>query len=290
MYYEIYIDVFFIINFVIDFISLSILKNVLHLNGRILKRVAAAFCASMLLCLYFIFDLRRLKFGLIIMLIITACGMLIISFKFKSVFGFVKSLVLFFVVNMCLNGFFNLIISKIGLSYQLIIAAVSAYVTFLLVCRLIRMFAKGQKEICEVVFVMGENRIKAKGIIDTGNCLISPYHNKGVSVVEYEIFEKYLSIYAKKSILTMFGDTTDEDLVDCTMRDYEDLDKTCEKIFAVPYKTISTKSAVMPVMAVDKMYINENGEEREYKAALIGFIREKVSSAGDYNVILSAKL
>lgn len=190
---------------------------------------------------------------------------------------------------MCLNGFFDLIIRKTGFDFNLLISAVFAYFIFACIHSLLKFYGKKRNKICEVIFVIGNNEIHTKGIIDTGNCLVSPYHNKGVSVVEYEIFEKYLSVYAKSNILAIFGETYDTDN-DFESGDCSKVYTAGENIFAVPYKTISTPHGILPVMAVDKMYIKDDKEDMEYKEALIGFIRGKVSSAGDYNVILSAKL
>lgn len=42
MYYELYIDIFLIVNIIIDYIVLSVLKKVLNLEGGKIRRIAAA--------------------------------------------------------------------------------------------------------------------------------------------------------------------------------------------------------------------------------------------------------
>ena len=61
MYYELYIDIFLIVNIIIDYIVLSVLKKVLNLEGGKIRRIAAAVMGSALLCLYLVTDLRFLK-------------------------------------------------------------------------------------------------------------------------------------------------------------------------------------------------------------------------------------
>lgn len=286
MYYELYIDVFFITNFIIDFISLCILKKIMRIEGNILRRISGAFCGSVLLCLYFILDLRYFKLNYYCLIILTGPAMLGISFKHKSIRAFVKAELFLIVIIIALNGFFNLFVVKIKHWYQIILAVTIVYFVFLLIKYILFKRTVNEKKICRIRFFIGDNQIEGKGLIDTGNCLVSPYHNRGVSVSEYNLFEDYLSDYAKSCISLYYNEGSGN------VQTYSELEDNfgLEKIFAIPYKTISSKCGVLPVIVVDKLYVDIDGEEKEYTKALVGLVKDKVSSTGDINVILSTKI
>lgn len=280
MYYELYIDVFFLVNFLIDFISLCVLKKILKLSGNIYRRILGAVCGGLLLCLYFIFDLRFIQLGYYALVMITGPLMLIISFKHKSFNAFLKALIFLVVIILVFNGCFNLFAQKIQYSYQLLWASVVLYVIFLVTKRLFLNRNIKEDKICRVRFIFNGNEFEGTGLIDTGNCLKSPYHNRGISVAEYELFEQYLSEFAKEYILSFYN----EENINMQFFSGE------EKIFVVPYKTISTPHGILPVLTVDKLFINTDDEEKEYTRALVGLIKDKVSVKGDINVILSTNI
>ena len=131
-----------------------------------------------------------------------------------------------------------------------------------------------------------------KFVWDTGNCLISPYHNRGVSIVEYNICEPYLNNSVKEKIGLYLG----LDLCQREENEKEDIEDESiysgEKgnVFAVPYKTISSKNGILPVIQVEKITVKKEGEILEYPEALLGIICGNLSQNGEYHTILTTKI
>ena len=284
MYYELYIDIFFIVNIIIDYIVLSVLKKVLNLEGGKIRRIAAAVMGSALLCLYLVTDLRFFKPAYLFVYIITGVIMIFISFKIVSVYGFIKVIISFYIISFCLNGIFNQLIYGIDYFWQILMWTIFIYIIFCGVRAMFNLNKRREKTLCEVKIVIGNNEVKTSGIWDTGNCLISPYHNRGVSIIEYEICKPYFNDDIKYNIEILSGKRN---------RDKDIENKNCDnystRVFAVPYKTISSSDGILPVIQVERLCIKKGGENIEYNKALIGIVDGTLSQKGDYHMILTTK-
>lgn len=291
MYYELYIDIFLCVNIFLDFIILSALKKILKLEGGLLRRIAASVLGSLLLCVYLLTDLRFLKFGYIFTYIIICGCMILIAFKIVSFFALFKALVYFYAVSLCLNGIFNQLVCRISSFRQILLWAVVIYIIFCILRRIIMTKKRNQKTICEIKIYIDKKEIATTGLWDTGNCLISPYHNRGVSIVEYDICEPYINkaLKYKLAVYLNLNLPHTDDIYNEETKSELLYEKNSGNVFAVPYKTISSSNAVLPVIQVEKITIKKEGEILEYPEALLGIICGNLSQNGDYHTILTTK-
>lgn len=158
------------------------------------------------------------------------------------------------------------------------------YIIFCGVRAMFNLNKRREKTLCEVKIVIGNNEVKTSGIWDTGNCLISPYHNRGVSIIEYEICKPYFNDDIKYNIEILSGKRN---------RDKDIENKNCDnystRVFAVPYKDqLAVWMEFCPLYRLKALY-KKGGENIEYNKALIGIVDGTLSQKGDYHMILTTK-
>ena len=107
VYYELYIDVFFCVNLSMDLLVLYIMKRRMKLPGSMLALVAASAYGAGIISCYLLFPSRGRPGMLALFWILAGAGMIRIAFGPSDVKNMAKRLILFYVVNLFLNGAAN---------------------------------------------------------------------------------------------------------------------------------------------------------------------------------------
>jgi stage II sporulation protein GA (sporulation sigma-E factor processing peptidase) len=197
MYYELYADAIFLINFIMN---LCLLYLIYRSTGRtatwtalIMGAMAGAVCFIIPFIMFGPFYVRLAAGGLC-----SAFVMIMTCFKVRSVRAFMKLMFKLIRYTFLLGGgvlFITGIISSItakpcrteciivtGIAMTAIIAAVSG--------------RKKDENICDVILVKDGRSVKTRALIDSGNSLIEPISKKPAAVLEKRLFDE------------LWGDTT----------------------------------------------------------------------------------
>lgn len=277
MYYELYIDVFFVVNAWIDFLVLSVTRGLLRPEGGLGRRVMASLLGAFLLCLYFATELRFSLFGSVFAYLVICMVMVRVAFHPASGMDFLRTWGCFYAVSLFLNGVFSQIADGIQGVGVLIVTVALFHVLAGILLAVGRRWEAKEKPLFQVRIFLGGSVVELMGIWDTGNCLTSPYGGRGISIVEYEALEQYLSEGIRRTIRCLDGEALPEGEV-------PDGD-----VFFVPYKTIEGGGRLLPVIRTEKMMVRGAGRGREYDGALVGLIQGSLSDQGEYRAILSTK-
>ena len=173
MYYELYIDVLFLENFLMDYILLLITKHVLCSREPVWRICLAALAGALATCVVVAVRIPYtfIKYGLFYLIIPGMTGGI---FSFLGQYAQVGSL------------FFALAVA----SYYLASGALKM---------LSLLFHFGEIH-CEVRLVYGERTCSAAAVIDTGNHLRDPVSGKAVSIITRHMAEKLMSLEELKSL------------------------------------------------------------------------------------------
>ena len=258
MYYELYIDVLFLINFMMDSLVLLSVNQMLKCpttHGRIFLGGAigaGATCAVIAMPLPGI-----IKFVLFHTVINT--GMIKIGLRVKGMSSFCKAFVLLYIASFLFGGLLQALHPYIRTGSLFYGTAVGCYYLIKWAWKFLTEMGRMQKKICNITLYTSAGEQHIKALIDTGNGLEDNISKEPVSVVD------------KKLAKIIF---TNEEV---------------QKGFHyIAYRTVG-KESVMPVFRISKMCIHLE-EDRWIETPVIGVCETQVSEQEEYQMILNPDL
>ena len=273
MKYVIYIDVFFAINFFMDFIILLTAKKILKPQTTIIRCFLAALAGAALACIITVKGFKNVVIQKIFTYGVISSLMAVIGYPVKSIKAYIKSLACIYAVTMVLAGAINglyyftgvgqFMLRGINFIRFIFITAVSYFITDFLVKYIKnRRINTRENDIYNVTLVFNGKSLSVKGLYDSGNSLAEPIGGKPVHIAEYDKIEPLI-----KGVSA---------------------DKT--KIRLVPYKALGTNMGILKAIEIDSMTIEIAGEIIEIENVLIGIYEGTLSGAGIYDIILNRSI
>lgn len=255
VYYELYIDVLFLVNFLMDYILLLVTKKVLKLPASHGWICLGALAGALLTCLVTAIRIpvTFIKFALFYTLVPAA--MLFISFRIRSIRSFFRAMITLYISGFLVGGIFEYLNQYVQVgSLFFALAAASYYLASGVLKMLMLLFHFGEAH-CHVTLYIGEQCCEAEAMIDTGNHLTDQTSGKAVSVVTGKIAKQ------------LFGD------------------ELPKGIRYIPYHTIGKGRGVIPIVPIDRICID--GEEKQWIEQPVIAISEDSSFGNEYDVILN---
>lgn len=298
MQVEIYADVVFFINFVMDFFIFWIVSKFIKKKVRLLRITIGAAVAAMLYCLLiFTVTFRPIYniFGVIALLLIS----ILICFNPKSVKEFIK---LFFLTNIAAfsvggTGIALFYFTNIGdvvgnmlgftvhnFSFKILI--VSSCTSFVIIKFAVkwykRIFIKRQT-FCSISVLCGENLVELNALIDTGNSLHEPITNNPVIVAEFPAVKDVLP----DSLKVIYYEKMENNLnkiLECTSNT-----SFAGKIRMIPFSSLGMKNGMLIGVKADKVTIKAD-KDIILNNAVIAVYNFKLSDNGLYNALLNPEV
>ena len=179
--------------------------------------------------------------------------------KIKKVKELIKAYILLYVSGFLLGGIMQALhqyISKGSLFFA--IAAFGYYLASKLWDIIVHMQKMNQIH-CDVELYWGERTFRLKGLIDTGNGLADPISNKPVCILDKMVAKEFLG------------------------------EMKLAKVRYIPFHSIGKKEGLLLAVEIDKMCIHSE-QEIWIDRPLLGISEERVSSEGEYQMILNPNL
>lgn len=259
MYYELYVDVLFLVNFMMDYILLLLVKRMLKCTATHGRICLGAVTGSLLTCVVVILPIPYAFIKLILFhLLINTC-MIQVGLKIKSVRSFLKAIIMLYIGSFLLGGIMGALWQYVRVGSLLFALAIVGYYLILGIWRFVSYVQRWNRYHCEVDIYLEGKRYRIRGMIDTGNGLRDPVSGKPVHILE------------RVTATELFGEETLKD------------------IRYIPYQSIGKKAGVMPAFQVEKMCIYQDTECWVEKP-LIAISEEEISAGGEYEMILNPNL
>lgn len=272
---EIYLDVIFLENFLMDYILLLLTGKILQRHGRGLRLIGAGVFGGLYTVIWYLspYFLGEIPDGmwmsLLVQLInlVAAYGMLYIAYSLPA--GAEKAIFLltFYGLAFAMEGILKWITQLFPelKNYQYPIVTVGGMFCF--GAMFLQKFTDGMKErmalknaSIPVLIRIGEKLISCRGLMDSGNSLFEPISKRPVVIVEGELLEKnQVKIPAKG-------------------------------FFVIPYHSIGTEKGILKGVLADELEILEEQGEKRWRKVMLGVYEGRLSSKGEYQVILHPKL
>ena len=263
---NIYLDVYFGFNFLMDFFVLFLTRIIIRNNRSIIRISPAAAMGAMYAVIILIMNAQ----GLIMMLVtylVMAELMLIIAFGRTDVRNRIKRLCVLYGVTFLVSGLVNAAYYGTNLGKNLVQLAntdafgnisVGMVLCIMLIvgasaptisCRL-RKNIKISRNIYQVLLEIGTEKISVRALCDTGNSLVEPITKKPVSVIEENSLKS--------------------------------LNRENMHYLMVPYNSVGKQHGLMCAFVADSLTVNGRGIEK----AIIGIHEGKLSQNKKYEMIL----
>ncbi len=273
--YIVYLDVFFMINFIMDYMIILITSRIAKVKKKRIRQLAGAGCGA----LYSVIVIKPLTnhlFKITLVNILIAAVMVLISFGFTSASVYIKNVFLLFVVSFTMSGIINYLYystvigkyvrnvlsgnsNKVVNARKFILVSVLAYILLSAIVRIIFSVRKDMELYYDVKITFRGKSVVVRGLYDTGNGLTEPVNGKMVHIAEYKILKPLLE-----------GD-----------------EKAKENIYVIPFHSIGEEDGIMYGIRMDEMVILVDDEPKFLYNPIIGIYTGNVSKRGNYSVILN---
>ena len=273
--YIVYLDVFFMINFIMDYMIILITSRIAKVKKKRIRQLAGAGCGA----LYSVIVIKPLTnhlFKITLVNILIAAVMVLISFGFTSASVYIKNVFLLFVVSFTMSGIINYLYystvigkyvrnvlsgnsNEVVNARKFILVSVLAYILLSAIVRIIFSVRKDMELYYDVKITFRGKSVVVRGLYDTGNGLTEPVSGKMVHIAEYKILKPLLE-----------GD-----------------EKAKENIYVIPFHSIGEEDGIMYGIRMDEMVVLVDDEPKFLYNPIIGIYTGNVSKRGNYSVILN---
>lgn len=272
MQYVWYIDIYFLVNFGMDFLLLRLLGKLLMIPvpfGRLILGAGIGALGSCVAVMLWSFP-ASLSTGAIGLL--TVAAMLWISFQPKTLRSFVKTLLLFFMEVFCIGGLMEAIYQHTDAGYYLawilqgrflegmpfftaVFLVLGAWFGFRFLWLNLTELRKERRHLYQIWLTAGKVCVGTVGYLDTGNCLQEPGTGLPVHIVSEILWN---------SLKTPESGTVQ-----------------------IPFHTIGNPWGVMEGMRIDILEIREEtGEKKILSGVWIARAPFRLTKDGSYEILL----
>ena len=259
----IYIDEYFLINFYIDLLVITVAAKIRNTKIKIVRILFGALTGAIYSCVSILFDIKNGIIELFITYIVMSFIITWISFGFIGKEHLSKNIVVLFVTTFIfcgiINGFFTKNIIKNN--FELIVVATLTAFASMGLNRLFRSNLVANGHFCDVVIIEGNREIRVKALVDTGNSLFEPISKRPVSVVRNNIADK-LKI-----------DNIDE-----------------KGAFVIPYRSVGKADGILMGYRADKMKIIYNDKTVMVDKPILAVYKGFFSDKNEYDMLLHPKI
>ena len=278
MNYVIYLDVFFIINLLMDFLILIIVRRMIKSKARWIRSLFGAMIGAIYICILIVLPFaNKLIFQFITYFVISFI-MVRIAFNIKGFKKNLKPYILLYITSFFFGGILNALYFYTefggllrnvlsgdilqGLSFMLfLIITAIAFIIINLIIFMVKKHRHNSQIIYNVDLVLNSKVYPIKALLDTGNCLTEPISRQPVSLVEYNIIKESL----------------------------EGINLEGGNFRMIPYRSVGKKSGLIPGFSADKIIV-ENSEYSDKKIVvnkpMIGIYNGEFSNTNEYQMIL----
>ena len=261
MYYELYIDVLFLENLILDYLLLSLVGKLLKCSAGRLRRLCGAALGSAGICVLYVFSLQETPAGNLLVYVIFSTAMVKAGLNRKGWRPLGRALALLYLCTFLLGGIVQWIqrYLKFPVYSFLGLSLVSFWILSGGMGWLMRV--KGREAgLVKVTLGFHGRVLRIQGLLDTGNHLYDPVFHKPVSVITEDLQRK---LCAGEEVLFL----------------------------QVPFHSIGEPRGLMPAFYADYLYIRKGkDQEKRVERPLIGVTKEPLSSQKEYDMILHPEL
>lgn len=258
MKYELYADVWFVVNFTMDSIALWVCAKLMKQKIRGKRLLLAGFLGTMSSMTCF-FLLKSYICYLLIVHVVINPFMVFLCFRSRSVKEFLAQDLFTYLVMILMGGILECSrgIWKSSLGYW--VAAALAVMFIFCAEKVGNIWRQKKDTMVELLILTGERQIKVRGFLDTGNLLKDPLVNRPVHIIKGELLAPEL---AEGKLL----------------------------IRLIPFHSLGKENGLLETVTLEGMYILKGEVSVYLEKPVFGIAREKLFQNDRYDVIVNAEI
>ncbi len=258
MYFEVYLDSLFALQFIMNLLLLSLVNSMMKRRVSERRVVLGAAGAALFSVLLLLVPLN-IFFSMSIGMFFTAFLMGLVTFKINKWNIFMKFMEKLSISTLLLGGLSLLILKLLpkgkdpcsGLTMVLTVAGVSFWI-------IKRRFSNKENPRC-LVTLYGVEELEVEALIDTGNTLIEPISGKPVAVLDKKIFDRVFADYEKGFRM-------------------------------VPYHSVGKKHGMMPAYLLNCIKVETEEGCMECHDIYVGLSEESLLERDSFKMILNPQI
>lgn len=258
MYYELYVDVLFIVNFFMDYITLLFVWRVLHCKVKHRNILLGAGVGAFLTCVLILLPIPNTVLELMLFHLLVNTCMVQVGLKIKSIPGFLKAFLLLYIGTFFIGGILEALGQYIKIGGLFLVFAILGYYLALGMWKFLSLLYRWKQKYVQVEICLGDTKVEMVALIDSGNELRDTKTGKPVSVISRTSLERLME-----------NQITD-------MRQ-------------IPFGSVGKRNGYMPVFQADKLRVLSE-EEQCFDKPIIGVAEDAFSKEGVFQMILNPNL
>ena len=271
MYYELYIDLFFLENFMMDSILLLFVRSVFGKKSFTIRTFTAGVIAAVFSCVVIVIRMPEAVKCFCNYCIIPVV-MIWLGVKISNIVQLFEGVLLLYFTAICLGGIMQLFRPYMGIVSVMYVSALMGCFILKMSWNLLTREGNLQKRCCQVVLYDETKKWDIRAMIDTGNMLQDPAGQKPVHIISKKMAEK---IYGTKMV---------EELLEYSLSNENEEKWMQKKLHYIPCQTIQG-THLLPVVTMEKMEIIQKSIiEIQMPQIGIGIMEET-----DYQMIVNAQ-
>lgn len=294
---EVYIDLIFGVNTLMDFLLLSIMQKIIKKPSKRVKRILAAMLGGVGACLSIAIPVLRYGIALFFFGIILAACMLKIVFTYESIAALVKDVVIYYSMTFLIGGILNYLYYYTSAGYyitSLMRRLPSSSIKFLVVLfffGIATCFIRlshyvwgqihGNRDLFYTVeLVLYDKKLILKGFLDTGNHLREPVTMRPVIIANYSAIESILPEELQEYTKNFMSDIK-----------HRNIDRYAVRIKWIPFHAVGTEDGILPGIVFDEVnIIREDGVTIHNEKITVAVYHGKLTVNDNYHIILQEEL
>lgn len=304
MILEVYLDIIFFINFIMDFILLYIVKKILRWESSFKKILIGSVIGAIGACILTLVPELNQFIQFIVSYLVICSIMIWITFKPSSWQVGIKGILVLYVATFFLGGLFNSLYYHSMLGYyfhelingrffqnlkdwKLVSLAIFGIMGIYALIKIMTNFRSGNKRLYETNIYLRDKNITLTSLLDTGNNLYDPIFNKPVIIIEYTSLINLLSEDEKHYIDIWLKNIQDKS-GDGMSSDSNNTNNIM--VFMIPYKSVGKKNGLLPAIKIDKIEIIKGNEKICNENVFTAIWNDQFSTRNEYQIILHRDL
>lgn len=295
MRYEVYLDVVFLINMLLEFVVLKLTGSIMRRKSTLFKCFLAAFTGSLLLCAALILRGMRLFAHPYIMMSVCNFLMIYIAYyrKKEKLWRLVNMTVVFYLLSFFLGGILNAVYGYTiagyywnefdGTANNKIISwsfvCIGALVFFIAgkpAVFLLQKMKDTKSVYWEVTLYIGADKKNITALADTGNHLVEPISGKPVHVVEIGVISDIMNQEFTAAVKKLYENGSMDDGL------YQE-----NGIRMIPFRAVGTPNEKLLVgISVDRMKLRNHTIEYEIERPYVALYDGALAHDGSYHMLL----
>lgn len=276
MQIEIYADVFFAINFIMDLFIFWIAGKLLRRNFYFGRMLLGVFIMTILHCLLFFIFNNYYNIWSAILILITG---IIIVFRPQNFLSLIKLILFVHIIAFAIGGmtmalfyyidFSSIIGNTLGFKFEnfsfkiLLASTCIAFVFIKLFVSRIKKNLISKQVFYDVSIFLSDNQITFNALVDTGNSLYDKSNDLPIIIAEFDAIK---NIFTKQIRLAIYE------------KDFEKLCMSNIKFSFVPFKSVSNESAILICFKPD--YIKISSDQNKFiRNAIVGICNFTLSNS-----------